>query len=34
VQGSHSVHTNREALVRGVAGIEAGRQQLHAVGRI
>ncbi len=32
VLGSHSVHTNREALVTGVAGIEAIRQQRQAGG--
>jgi hypothetical protein len=31
---SHSVHTSREALAKGVRGIEAVGQQLRAAGRI
>lgn len=34
VLGSHSVHTSREALARGLAGIAAVKQRLEAVGRI
>lgn len=33
VLGSHSVHTSREALVRGVAGIETVGQQQRTAGR-
>lgn len=34
VLGSHSVHTSREALAQGVAGIEAVGQQHRSAGRI
>ena len=34
VLGSHSVHTSREALAQGVAGIEAIGQQHRSAGRI
>jgi redox-sensitive bicupin YhaK (pirin superfamily) len=34
VLGSHSVHTSREALARGVEGIAAVRSRLEAAGRV
>ena len=34
VLGSHSVHTSREALARGVEGIAAVRSRLEGEGRV
>ncbi|MFM7393414.1 MAG: hypothetical protein ACKO22_03400 [Cyanobium sp.] len=34
VLGSHSVHTSREALARGVEGIAAARSRLEGEGRV